>query len=265
MCWVLWEAKEISKKWKLCFILYISLLFLLLFCLTTLSKSFFPSICEYAHVCTHTCTFIYFSSVWLLGNSVYMAFLGDDLINHLNHSWYFWTFEMLMARKPSHFWKKGCHKYWSLLEKEPDSNGKYKCYPRKVLNLYIKNIFVPNSYMWLHLFSLCRCPLPGKYDWNVRNVKLIYTLYSSFGSCRFSKLLYLYVTVFVAYFWQVWTKYLLYTICGFVMLLRINTRIRCNKRIMKDFQVLLWGIMHLFVLKMCQSWTFIKNESIFLG
>lgn len=170
-----------SHKFQLCLIQYISLLFLLLFCLAILKPS------SQVYVCVHIHMHLYiFFFCLTLGNSVYMAFLGDDLINHLNHSWYFWTFEMLTARKPAHFWKKGCHKYWTLLEKEPDSNGKYKCYLRIVLHLYIKNIFVPNSYMWLHFFSSCRCPLPGKYDWNVRNVKLIYTLYSSFGSCRFS-------------------------------------------------------------------------------
>ena len=162
--------------------------FFLLLCLTIHSRSFFPK-CMYACTCMHAHTpappYIFLPFDYLDIQYTWL-FLGDDLINHLNHSWYFWAFEMLAARKPSHFWKKGCHKYWTLLEKEPDANGKYKYYPRKVLHLYIQNFLYLVATCRLYFFSSCRCPFPRKYDWNIRNVKLINTLYSSFGSCRFS-------------------------------------------------------------------------------
>lgn len=139
---------------------YISL-HLLLLCLTILDATFL-SAC--VHMLAHTYLSLYFYSVWLLGNSVYMAFPGWWPYKSFESQLVVWTFEMLTARKPSHFWKKGCHKYWTLLKKEPDANGKYKCYPKKFSFVYKKYFFVPNSYMWLDFFFfLCRCPLPRKW------------------------------------------------------------------------------------------------------
>ena len=137
-----------------------------------------------AHAYTHLS--LYFYSGRLLGKSAGIAFLGWWPYKSFESQLVFWTFEMLTARKPSHFWKKVCHKNWTLLKKEPDANGKYKCYP-KMFYICILRIF-------LYLIATCgyiSFPHVGVHfqeddDWTVRNAKLINTLYSSFGSCRFS-------------------------------------------------------------------------------
>lgn len=133
-CCMLWKAKGMLRSWNSLFIFYISLLLLLLLCLPILEATF-PSVCVSVHTCVSVCTCTYtslliFYSVWLLGKSACVAFLGWWPYKSFESQLVFWTFEMLTARKPSHFWKKVCHKNWTSLKKEPDANGKYKCYPK---------------------------------------------------------------------------------------------------------------------------------------
>lgn len=137
-------------------------------------------------VCMHIRISLYFPSVWLLENSVYMAFLGW---------WPYKSFESQLV-----FEHLKCSRQGSLHISERKAVTNTELYWKRSQMLMeninviqekfciyiLRSFFVSNSYMWLHFFSSCRCPLPRKYDWNVRNEKLINSLYSSFGSCRFS-------------------------------------------------------------------------------
>lgn len=140
--------------------MYISLL-LFITALSHYPRCYFPK-CACAHVCTHTHLSLYFYSVWLLGNSVYMAFLGWWPYKSFESQLVFWTFEMLTARKPSHFWKTitNTELYWKRSQTLMENINVIQ---KSFSFVYKKYFFVPNSYMWLHFFSSCRCPLPRKW------------------------------------------------------------------------------------------------------